>query len=149
MKPMKTHNSKTGRKMGNGPIFTDGSSLYIVSQRKDVKSKDGNESDESVAPSFAIVIEQYSPNDGWKHKKSTTLLKNDQGDIFNQKSNPDVDAYLKSATFHTNGDHLLLCHQTKRHLFNLSTGVRVEKKKADEFSALVIHDLQNNCFYGF
>jgi len=79
--------------------------------------------------------------------KSTTLLKNEDNEIFNSKKQPDVDEYLKTCTFHTNGTYLLLCHGKKRHMFDLATGIRVEKQTEENFVPLVIHDYFNNRFF--
>jgi len=149
MKPESAHDAKTGRKMGNGPIFTDGESVFIVSQKKHVKPSDAAEEDDAPTVPTAIVIEQFSLTDNLKHTKSTTLLKNDQQDVFNQKNESSLDDFIKNSTFHTNGEYLLLCNARKRHLFDMSTGVRIEKQKDDRFSSLVIHDLSKNQFYGF
>jgi hypothetical protein len=43
MKPMEKHDPKTGRKMGNGPIFTDGRYLYVVCEKKYIKPEDADE----------------------------------------------------------------------------------------------------------
>jgi hypothetical protein len=146
MKFMDSHDAKTGRKMGNGPIFTDGTYLYIVSQKKHIKAEDADE--DAPAVPTALVIEQYCTKE-WKHLKSTTLFKNEHSEVYSDKNQTDVDEFLKSATFHTNGSHLLLCHKTKRNLFDLETGIRIEKQKDEAFMPMVIHDWRNNTFYTF
>lgn len=146
MKVMSEPHKETGRKMGNGPIFTDGTYLYIVSQKKHIKPEDADEDAPSVPT--ALVIEQYCTKE-WKHLKSVTLYKNEHSEIFSDKNQLDIDLFLKSATFHTNGSYLLLCFGKKRHLFDFETGIRIEKEKEDSFSPMVIHDWRNNNFYTF
>ena len=41
---------------------------------------------------------------------------------------------------------MLLCENKKRHLFDLSTGVRVAKQKDDSYTCNVVHDQVNNRF---
>ncbi len=41
---------------------------------------------------------------------------------------------------------MLLCENKKRHLFDLSTGVRVAKQKDDNYTCNVVHDQVNNRF---
>ena len=55
MKKTKVAHKETGRLVGNSQIFTDGTYLYIVTQKKHVKPADASEDDPAVPT--AIVIE--------------------------------------------------------------------------------------------
>lgn len=41
----------------------------------------------------------------------------------------------------------MICHKDKRHLFDLETGIRVEKQKDDSFNSFVFYDYQHNQFF--
>jgi len=145
MKFMKEADKETGRLLKESPLFSDGTYLYVVSQRKHIKTEDVDE--DAPAVPTALVVEQYCPKT-WRHLKSTTLFKHVANEIFTDKKQTDVDEYLKTTTFHTNGRYLMLCFQNKRHLFDLETGIRVDKQKAeDDFCSFVFHDHRNNIFY--
>jgi len=120
--------SKTGRLLGASPLFTDGNSLYLVSQKKYIKPIDADEDHQSL--STALVIEQFGSSD-FKHIRSVTLYKNSQLDYFvNKHLQTDAEYFEKFAlksTWHTNGENLLVCFKDKRYLFNLKTGIRVLK----------------------
>ena len=72
----------TGRLMGDSPLFTDGTHLYVVSQKKHIKPADADE--DAVSVPTALVVEKYCPTT-WKHLNSTTLYKNEHSEIFNCK----------------------------------------------------------------
>lgn len=144
MKFNKESNQATGRLLKDSPLFTDGMFFYVVSQRKYIKPADADE-DAPTLPT-AFVVEQFCPQT-WRLVRSQTLYKNAQQDIFTDKKVTDANDYLRASTCHTNGKQLLLCRGEKRYLFDLESGVRVDKCKDDTFKAFVFHDYQHNNFY--
>lgn len=100
--------------------------LYLVSQKKYIAPVDADEDHQSLPT--AIVVEQYSSTD-FKHIRSVTLFKNEQQDYFANKSlisDPEYfEKFALKSTWHTNGDNLLICFNSKRYLFDLKSGVRI------------------------
>jgi hypothetical protein len=140
---MEKEDKKTGRKLSAGPFFTDGTYLYVVSQKKHIRQAEEDE-DAPLLPT-ACVVEQYCPKE-FKHLKSTILMKNEH-EIYHDKKCPELDTYLASCTFITNGSYLIVSKGNKRTLFDLTTGIRVETQKQEGWCSLVIHDYINKkCF---
>ena len=73
--------------MLNGPFFTDGHSLYLVSLKKHVSEENKDQEEDKEAVPTAIVIEEF--NAEFKHVKSVVLYKNEERAIFVQKSESD------------------------------------------------------------
>jgi hypothetical protein len=71
-----------------------------------------------------LFIESFCPSD-WRHLNSVQLLSS-HGQPFWQK-NYSVEDFLSKINFVTNGIYLMLCQENKRHLFDLSSGIRIEK----------------------
>jgi hypothetical protein len=86
-KPSEDFDKETGRKMLNGPFFTDGHSLYLVSLKKHVSEENKDQEEDKEAVPTAIVIEEF--NAEFKHVKSVVLYKNEERAIFVQKSESD------------------------------------------------------------
>lgn len=78
---MEKEDKKTGRKLSAGPFFTDGTYLYVVSQKKHIRQAEEDE-DAPLLPT-ACVVEQYCPKE-FKHLKSTVLMKNEH-EIYHDK----------------------------------------------------------------
>lgn len=118
-----------------GPFFTDGNSVYCMS----MKNEEGRNYPD-------LFIETFCPTD-WRHLKTVQLFSS-TGQPFWQKKYS-VDEFLTKISLLTNGTYLMLCQDKKRHLFDLESGHRVEKQKADHFNGRVIHDYLNNRFLSF
>ena len=57
MKVTDGYNKETGRKLGDGPLFTDGTFLYLVSQKKHIRPADLNQDEDLPTEPTALVIE--------------------------------------------------------------------------------------------
>jgi hypothetical protein len=76
-------------------------------------------------------------------------MKNEHGDVYSCRRQRDVASFIQNATFHSNGEFILMCRFEKRHLFDMKTGIRQAKDKNSSFRSLVIHNRFNENFYSF
>ena len=163
-------NEETGRSLTYTPMITEGTYIYVISQRKAPKPKcknhhhlfdlnyliieEGSEEKpkEDDKPPM-LVVEVYDPSDPYfKLVKETPLYKNEQFDPFIKSSNS-VD-FLKDSSFATNGQALVIQTHKMVYYFDLKTGVRVQKIKTSDNGLTIqdckmVYDYHNNLFYSF
>jgi hypothetical protein len=148
-------NEETGRQLGETPLFTDGTFLYVLARRQKTKAEkekvsavtDENENKPK------LVLEIYDPSEKFKFVREVTLYKNAHKTTFCKHENGSE--IFEKTCWATNGQHLLCFFKGKGMLFSLETGVREVKERihdseeSDPYVSganLWTHDRQKNTF---
>lgn len=139
IKSVPDSDKETGRRLQASRMFTDGKYFYVISTRKFIRPKDMDEDSEALP--MASVIESFDPENNFKHVKSVTLVKNEQGDIWINKaykSMPDeYDAeFIGKSYIATNGKNLIwVTRNGKIKIFDLETGVMLHHHTSKDYDA--------------
>jgi hypothetical protein len=147
-------NKETGRLLRGSRMFTDGKYFYVISTRKYIRPKNAEEDHEDKP--MATVLESFDPADNFKHVKSVTLTKNENGDHWISKAYKaktetyDVD-FIQQSYIATNGQQLIWKTPSNHpKLFCMLTGIKLShtssQKPGMEFIAKK-SDKKNGFFY--